>query len=91
MCNMTAARTANLEDPMKIIKKSLNLSSDVVQRLDDYIAKNPGLNFTLIANAAIEAWLENPQIKFQKAAPMTQDEIKRFMRENKELMRDLAK
>lgn len=80
-----------MEVTMKIIKKSLNLSSDNAQRIDDFIAKNPGLNFTLIANAALEAWIKNPQIKFEKPAPMSEDELQSFMKDNQGLLEDLAK
>lgn len=45
----------------KTVKKSINITSDLEKRIEKLIAKYPGLNFTLIVNQALEAWLRGPQ------------------------------
>ena len=76
---------------MEAIKKSFNLSSDLAQRIDDFIQANPGISFTWLVNQAIMNWLKNPQVSLRNPKPMTEDDINRFMDENKDVMDDLAK
>lgn len=76
---------------MRQIKKSLNITPDMAQRLDDFIQKNPGINFTLIANQAIEEWLKNPVVKLRPVKKVSNDDIRKMIEEDKELMEDLAK
>lgn len=75
---------------MEIIKKSLNLNPTLASKLADFITKNPGVSFTLIVNQALEKWLENPSIKLTRT-PFTDEEVDKFLEENSELMKDLAK
>lgn len=76
---------------MDMIKKSFNLSGDLAQRLDDFIKANPGVSFTWLVNQALLNFLKNPQVTLRAPTPMTADDLKRFMEENKNLMDDLSK
>jgi hypothetical protein len=42
-------------------KKSINISSELVKRVEKAIQLYPGLNFTLVVNQALEQWLQGPQ------------------------------
>lgn len=75
---------------MTAIKKSFNMEPDTAQQVDDFINKNPGVSATLIFNQAIKQWLSNPHMKLVPARA-TDDDINRFMEENKDLMSKLAK
>lgn len=75
---------------MNAVKKSFNLESDIAQRIDDFISKNPGVSATLIFNQAIKQWLTNPKVELNRA-PATDDDVDRFLNENRELMGELAK
>ncbi len=46
---------------MKTVKKSINISEDLVKRIEKSLKVYPGLNFTLIVNQALEQWLQGPQ------------------------------
>jgi hypothetical protein len=76
---------------LKIMKKSFNLAGDIAQRVDDFIDKNPGVSFTLLVNQALLQWLKNPQVTLNTARKMTKEDVKKFMEENKDLMKDLSK
>lgn len=76
---------------MEAIKKSFNISSDLAQRMDDFIQANPGISFTWLVNQAIVNFLKNPQVSLRNPNPMNEDEIQKFMKDNKELMDDLSK
>lgn len=45
----------------KIIKKSVNITSELEKRIEKVISNYPGLNFTLIVNQALEEWLRGSQ------------------------------
>ena len=47
---------------MKQIKKSFNMSEDLADRIDSFVAANSGTNFTFVVVQALEAWLKNPQV-----------------------------
>ena len=76
---------------MDQVKKSFNIHPDLAQRVDDFIKDNPGVSFTLVMNQAISKWLEDPRITLTLRKPMTKDEIDQFMKDNEDLMSDLAK
>jgi hypothetical protein len=44
-----------------ITKKSINISTELVSRIEEAISSYPGLNFTLVVNQALEQWLRGPQ------------------------------
>jgi hypothetical protein len=46
---------------MKTVKKSINISDDLVKRIEKSLKAYPGLNFTLVVNQALEQWLQGPQ------------------------------
>lgn len=46
---------------MKTVKKSINISEDLVKRIEKSLKAYPGLNFTLVVNQALEQWLQGPQ------------------------------
>lgn len=46
---------------MKTVKKSINISEDLVKRIERSLKVYPGLNFTLVVNQALEQWLQGPQ------------------------------
>ena len=46
---------------MKTVKKSINISEDLVRRIEKSLKAYPGLNFTLVVNQALEQWLQGPQ------------------------------
>ena len=75
---------------MKVIKKSFNLVGDLAQRVDDFIQENPGISFTWLVNQALLQWLNNPQVTL-KTSKMSEDDVKKFMEDNKGLMEDLSK
>ena len=75
---------------MKVIKKSFNLVGDLAQRADDFIQENPGISFTWMMNQALLQWLNNPQVTL-KTSKMSEDDVKKFMEDNKGLMEDLSK
>jgi hypothetical protein len=43
------------------VKKSINISSELVDHIEKTIHHYPGLNFTLVVNQALEQWLQGPQ------------------------------
>ena len=45
----------------KIVKKSINITYDLEKRIEKIISTYPGLNFTLVVNQALEAWLKGSQ------------------------------
>lgn len=45
----------------EVTKKSINISSELVNKVEKAIASYPGLNFTLVVNQALEQWLRGPQ------------------------------
>jgi hypothetical protein len=45
----------------KTIKKSINISEELVKRIEKSLKAYPGLNFTLVVNQALEQWLQGPQ------------------------------
>lgn len=75
---------------MNAIKKSFNLESDIAQQIDDFVQKNPGVSATLIFNQAIKQWLQNPKLELIRTRA-TEDDINRFLAENRDLMDKLAK
>ena len=76
---------------MEQLKKSFNMNADLAQRIDDFIAANPGVSFTLVVNQALMKWFEQPQITLNLQKPMGDDEIDKFMKDNSDLMDDLSK
>ena len=46
---------------MKTVKKSINISEDLVKKIEKSLKACPGLNFTLVVNQALEQWLKGPQ------------------------------
>jgi hypothetical protein len=44
-----------------VTKKSINVSNELVQKIEEAIKQYPGLNFTLVVNQALEQWLNGPQ------------------------------
>ena len=73
------------------IKKSFNIPGDLAQRLDDFIVQNPGISFTWLVNQALLQWLKNPQVTLNTSKAMTEEEVRKFMEQNKGLMEDLSK
>jgi hypothetical protein len=73
------------------IKKSFNLSADLAQRLDDFVAENPGISLTLVMNQALDAWLKNPSLSIKLPRSHTTEDIDAIFRDNAELMDDLSK
>lgn len=51
---------------METLKKSLNLPLGLHREVEDFISRNPGITFTLVANQAIKEWLKSPQIKLSQ-------------------------
>ncbi len=43
------------------VKKSINISSEIVDHIEKTIHHFPGLNFTLVVNQALEQWLQGSQ------------------------------
>ncbi len=76
---------------MEAIKKSFNISSDLAQKIDDFIQVNPGISFTWLVNQSLVNFLRNPQVTLQNPKPMNEDDLKKFMADNSELMDDLSK
>ena len=74
-----------------LVKKSFNLSADLAQRLDDFVAENPGLSLTLIMQQALERWLKDPSLKINVPKTHTNDDVDEILRDNAELMDDLSK
>lgn len=74
-----------------LIKKSFNVSADLAQRLDEFVAENPGLSLTLIMQQALERWLGDPALKVRIPKQHTDDDIDAVMQDNAELMGDLEK
>ena len=75
---------------MKPIKKSINISGDLAQLADEFIQRNPGVNFTLMVNSALKEWLKNPKIKINQI-PLTEDDVDNMIQNDKALMESLAK
>jgi len=46
---------------MKTVKKSINISENLVKKIEKSLKAYPGLNFTLVVNQALEQWLRGPQ------------------------------
>lgn len=78
---------------MKIIKKSLNINTDLAQRIDDFIQNNPGVSFTLIANQALANWLDGEKqvLKLNRPANITKEDIDELFSKRKNVMKELAK
>lgn len=58
----------------QIVKKSINIPSDLVKKIEKTIESYPGLNFTLIVNQALEQWLNgNQQINLSKPSFIKDD------------------
>ena len=74
-----------------LVKKSFNLSADLAQRLDDFIAENPGLSLTLIMTQALDSWLKSPMLAIKLPKSHTADDVDAVLRDNTELMDDLSK
>jgi len=74
-----------------LIKKSFNVSSDLAQRLDAFVAENPGLSLTLIMQQALERWLSEPALKVRIPKQHTDDDVDAVLRDNAALMDDLSK
>lgn len=81
------------EDSMNIIKKSINVSADLAQQIDEFIKMNPGANFTLIANQALQDWLRKGEhtIQIHRPKDFNMDDVDRMIREEPNLMKDLAR
>ena len=62
----------------KIVKKSINIPSDLVNRIEKNIEAYPGLNFTLIVNQALEQWLNGNQQINLSVPPFINDNSKGF-------------
>lgn len=75
---------------MKIIKKSFNMDADLAQRVDDIIRENPGASFTLVMSMALRQWLKNPTFELNRRQA-TEEDVQKFMRDNKDLMDSLSK
>lgn len=76
---------------MNVVKKSFNLSSDLAQRLDDFVGMNPGLSFTVIVNQALDAWLKNPKLSLRVPTSHTEDDVDQVIAENQAVFDRLAK
>jgi hypothetical protein len=76
---------------MNVVKKSFNLSSDVAQRLDDFVTANPGLSFTVIVNQALETWLKNPKLALRIPTSHTEEDVDAVIAENQDVFDRLAK
>ncbi len=74
-----------------LVKKSFNLNADLAQRLDDFIAENPGLSLTLIMTQALDTWLKSPSLAIKLPKSHTADDVDAVLRDNSELMDDLSK
>jgi hypothetical protein len=74
-----------------LIKKSFNVSADLAQRLDDFVAENPGLSLTLIMQQALDRWLGDPQLKVRIPRQHTDEDVDEVLRDNAALMDDLSK
>lgn len=74
-----------------LIKKSFNVGADLAQRLDDFVAENPGLSLTLIMQQALERWLAEPSLRVRIPKQHTDDDVDAVLRENAALMDDLSK
>ena len=74
-----------------MVKKSLNLSYELAQRIDEFITKNPGVSFTLIANQAILNWIEKHLITIHKPKEMTEEDLAELIEKDRGLMEALVK
>jgi hypothetical protein len=74
---------------MSFVKKSFNMHPDLAQRLDDFMAANPGLSLTLIMQRALSRFLDNPEIK-PPTEKISEEELEEFLNENSDLMDELA-
>lgn len=74
------------------VKKSFDITPDLAQQLDDFLQKNPGLTFSLIANQALTQWLRSPRINFSlnQKAFVSDQEIEKMIEKDTALMDDLA-
>ena len=72
-----------------LIKKSFSVRADLVHRLDEFVAENPGLSLTLIMQQALERWLDEPSLKLRIPKQHTDDDVDAVMRENADLISDL--
>lgn len=76
---------------MKLVKKSFNVDADLAQQVDDYVRENPGASFTLVMNQALRQWVKSGgKVELQRRAA-TEADVDRFMKDNKDLMDDLAR
>lgn len=72
------------------VKKSFNMEADLAQQMDDFLNMNPGVSATFVMNQAIKQWLKNPSFKLNQTQA-TDEDVDQFLRENSDLMDDLAK
>ncbi|MFK7826002.1 MAG: hypothetical protein AB8G05_17755 [Oligoflexales bacterium] len=50
---------------MEVVKKSIEVTGDTAQLIDDFVYQNPGMSFTLIANQALDAWLKQDKLSLK--------------------------
>ena len=75
-----------------LVKKSFNVSADLAQRIDEFMALNPQISFTLMMQEAIKFWMaKGGEIKLRRP---TRDEcdahMQTFIKENSDLMDSLG-
>jgi hypothetical protein len=71
------------------VKKSANINTTYIDKIEEYKSRCPGLNMTLVLNIALQEWLKNPQ--FAQPKPYTDSDLDEFLNKNQELMDELAK
>ncbi len=76
---------------MEPVKKSFNLDKKLIEKADEIIQANQGVNMTTIVNQALAMWLENPSIKLARPRDVSIEEIEKLMDEDGDLLLVLAK
>lgn len=81
---------SKLKVATKVIKKSFNIDAELAQQVDDFIRENPGASFTLVMSTALRQWLKNPTFELNRRQA-TEEDVQRFLSDNKDLMDSLSK
>jgi hypothetical protein len=71
---------------MKRVKKSMNLRADIVQKIEEYVKKNPGMTFTLIVNQALKQWLNNPCLDIATPQLRSNDDMEQLLKDHQKLI-----
>ena len=66
------------------------ISADLDNRINNFIRKNPGVSFTLIASQALNNWLNNSEISAHKPKVVDDNELMSMIEDDKELMEGLS-